>query len=210
VRFLPKKGPTFGNARVGADRVRSQIAWVKTKTLRPTRAADKGGASRTLKNISSAHSGSATVHFPSWIDIKSILVPVDFSAPSKKALAYAVPFAQQVGAKLILLHIVEPVAMPDFAKSLPLMMENDKIMAACKGQLERTIKEQAVEPALIEKTLVRYGRSFHEITDAARTLKVDLILLSTHGYTGLKHALLGSTTERVVRHAPCPVLVVRQ
>ena len=62
----------------------------------------------------------------------------------------------------------------------------------------------------MEKALVRYGRSFHEIAEAARTLKVDLIILSTHGYTGLKHALLGSATERVVRHAPCPVLVVRE
>jgi nucleotide-binding universal stress UspA family protein len=57
---------------------------------------------------------------------------------------------------------------------------------------------------------VRFGRSFHEIAAAARTLKADLIIISTHGYTGLKHAVLGSTTERVVRHASCPVLVVRQ
>jgi nucleotide-binding universal stress UspA family protein len=62
----------------------------------------------------------------------------------------------------------------------------------------------------VEKVLVRFGRSFHEITEAARNRKADLIIISTHGYTGLKHAVLGSTTERVVRYAPCPVLVVRQ
>lgn len=147
---------------------------------------------------------------PASLQIKYILVPIDFSAPSKKALDYAVPFAEQFGAKLTLLHVVEPVATPDFANSFPLMMENDKVRAACKAQLQSLVKEQAIDPKLVEKTLVRQGRAFHEIADAARTLKTDLIIISTHGYTGLKHALLGSTAERVVRHAPCPVLVVRE
>ena len=119
------------------------------------------------------------------------------------------PFAEQFGAKLTLLHVVEPVATPDFANSFPLMMENDKLMVECKAQLQLLVKQHAIDPKLVEKTLVRQGRSFHEIADAARTLKTDLIIMSTHGYTGLKHALLGSTAERVVRHAPCPVLVVR-
>ena len=90
------------------------------------------------------------------------------------------------------------------------MMENEKVMAAAKGQLEHTIKEQALDRYLVERTVVDYGRSFQLIVDSARMLKVDLIIISTHGYTGLKHVLLGSTTERVVRHAPCPVLVVRE
>jgi nucleotide-binding universal stress UspA family protein len=150
----------------------------------------------------------APVH--SSLRIQSILVPIDFSESSQRALKYAVPFAEQFDAKLILLHVVEPVATPDFAVSFPLLLENDKVKAACKGRLEHIIKEQAIESKRVEKTLVRFGRSFHEIADGARTLKVDLIIISTHGYTGLKHALLGSTTERVVRHAPCPVLVVRR
>lgn len=142
--------------------------------------------------------------------IKSILVPLDFSPPSKKALDYAVTFARQFKAKLTLLHVVEPVATPDFAASFPLMMEDDKLMAAAKNRLEDAVKAARIPRSAVEKILVRFGRSFHEIADAARTRKVDLIIISTHGYTGLKHALLGSTTERVVRHAPCPVLVVRQ
>lgn len=157
-----------------------------------------------------SESSTRTKSDPVLLRIKSILVPIDFSTSSKKALQYAVPFARQFGAKLTLLHVVEPVATPDFANSFPLMMENDKVKAASRGQLEHIIKEQAIAPKLVEKTLVRFGRSFHEIADAARTLKVDLIIISTHGYTGLKHALLGSTTERVVRYAPCPVLVVRE
>ena len=154
---------------------------------------------------------AATVEFVSSpFRIKSILVPIDFSIPSKKALAYAVPLAEQFGAKLTLLHVVESLATPDFVKSFPLMMENEKVTAACQGQLEHIIKEQAIDPRLVEKALVRHGRAFREIAEAARTLKVDLIVISTHGYTGLKHVLLGSATERVVRHAPCPVLVVRE
>ena len=152
----------------------------------------------------------ASAAVPSLLRIKSILVPIDFSTPSKKALAYAVPFAELFGAKLTLLHVVEPVATPDFANSFPLLMENDKVIAACKARLASLLRQKAIDSKLVEKMLVRQGRSFHEITDAAQTLKTDLIIIATHGYTGLKHALLGSTTERVVRHAPCPVLVVRE
>ena len=83
-------------------------------------------------------------------------------------------------------------------------------MAAAKNGLEGVMKAARIPRSVVEKILVRSGRSFHEIAAAARTRKVDLIIMATHGYTGLKHALLGSTTERVVRHAPCPVLVVRQ
>jgi nucleotide-binding universal stress UspA family protein len=118
--------------------------------------------------------------------------------------------ARQFGAKLTLLHVVEPAGMPDFVATFPLLMENDKVTAERKRHLDRVVRHLEIDPRLIEKTLVRHGRSFNEIADAARTLKADLIIISTHGYTGLKHALLGSTTERVVRHAPCPVLVVRQ
>ncbi len=146
---------------------------------------------------------------PEFLSVKSILVPVDFSVASEKALAYAVPFARQFGAKLTLLHVVEPIATPDFAKSFPVALADDQVMAGCKRHLERVVSDLEIKPKLMEKVLVRRGRAFNEIADAARTLKVDLIIISTHGYTGLKHALLGSTAERVVRHAPCPVLVVR-
>jgi nucleotide-binding universal stress UspA family protein len=120
-----------------------------------------------------------------------------------------VPFAQQFGAKLTLLHVIEPVGTPDFMKSFPLVLENDKLMAAAHSQMKTLITRQDIPPRLLGRAVVRHGRSFEEIAAAARTLAADLIIISTHGYTGLKHALLGSTTERVVRHAPCAVMVVR-
>lgn len=144
------------------------------------------------------------------LQIKSILVPTDFSLPSMKALDYAVPFAEQFGAKLTLLHVVEPISTPDFANSFPLVMESDRVIAAARIRLEALINNKSSNAKLVEKILVRLGRSYHEIVDAARSLKVDLIIIATHGYTGLKHAWLGSTAERVVQHAPCPVLVVRE
>lgn len=162
----------------------------------------KSKTTKSSKNITTA----ATLP----LRIKSILVPLDFSPPSKRVLDYAVTFARQFKAKLTLLHVVEPVTTPDFTASFPLALENDQQMAAAKRQLEDTAKAARIPRGMVEKILVRFGRSFHEIAGVARTRKVDLIIISTHGYTGLKHALLGSTTERVVRHAPCPVLVVRQ
>ena len=159
------------------DEMKSKVA-MKTKTAKPTPGTAKAGSAPALHGI------------------QSILVPIDFSAPSKKALAYAVSFAEQFGARLTLLNVVEPVAMPDFATSFPLAMENDKVMVECKRELDRVVKTAGISPKRIEKTLVRFGHSYHEIADAARTLKVDLIIIATHGYTGLKHALLGSTTDR--------------
>src|ERR1043166_5663353 len=142
------------------------------------------------------------------IIIKSILVPIDFSAESEKALAYAVPLARRLGAKIILLYVLEPVRTPDFAM-FPLSLDRKQLMAKCQRRLRRIASDLRIGSTLLQSAVVRFGAAFQEITHLARTRRVDLILISTHGYTGLKHAVLGSTAERVVRHAPCAVLVVR-
>lgn len=172
-----------------------------------------GGVARPAapqSKSTAARSGVISSEVVPALRLKSILVPIDFSDLSKQALDYAVPFAQQFGARLTLLHVFEPVAASAFPALARLVLENDKVVAACKTELDRLVKEKGIPPKLVEKALIRVGRSYVEIADAARTLKVDLIIISTHGYTGLKHTFLGSTTERVVRHAPCPVLVVRE
>ena len=81
-----------------------------------------------------------------------------------------------------------------------------------KGATERLARlaQEQVPAQFRANTLVRVGKPYHEITSAARELNIDLIVISTHGYTGLKHVVLGSTAERVIRHAPCPVLTVRE
>jgi nucleotide-binding universal stress UspA family protein len=142
--------------------------------------------------------------------IKSILVPVDFSKASVKALIYAESLCQQFGATMTLLYVIEPIGAADFMYAFPLTLGEDEMRTTAKARLEKFARKNGVKRSLVEKTLVRSGRAFHEISEAARTLKVDLIVISTHGYSGLNHAIMGSVTERVVRHAPCPVLVVRE
>jgi len=146
---------------------------------------------------------------PALLKIRTILVPTDFSKTSMKALVYAMRMADQFGSKIVLLNVVEPVATPDFAVH-PLMLEPEKVKVAAKERLDMVRREANLPPATVAKMLVRFGTPYAEITSAARTLKVDLIILTTHGHTGLKHVFLGSTAERVVRHAPCPVLTVRE
>jgi universal stress protein A len=139
--------------------------------------------------------------------IQSILVPTDFSAPSIKALRYAGELAAKFGAKILLLNVVEPIGpTPDFAYN-PLVLDDKKIVAAAQQHLKKFAEREGLGAV---PAYVRQGIPFHEISRAAEELKADLICISTHGYTGLKHVFMGSTAERVVRHAPCPVLVVRE
>lgn len=144
------------------------------------------------------------------LHIRSILVPIDFSTPCIKALKYAAAFAYQFGAKLTLLNVIEPVATPDFEGSFPLVIEREKRFKTCDEQLRGLAKKHEINPNLIEKALIRTGSPYNEITEAARTLKADLIVIATQGHTGLARLFLGSTAERVVRYAPCPVFVVRE
>jgi len=146
---------------------------------------------------------------PALLKIKCILVPIDFSETSKKAVVYAVRMAEQFGSKIVFLNVVEPVATADFGYP-PLMLETDKAKSAAKTRLETVCREAGMSPKMLDRVVVRYGTPYVEITDAARHLKADLIILTTHGYTGLKRVFMGSTAERVVRHAPCPVLTVRE
>jgi universal stress protein A len=136
----------------------------------------------------------------------SIPVPTDFSKHLERAVGYAIPFARQFGAKLTLLHVIEPIATPDFEASFPLRIENATAKRSYEGVLTKAAEKLGIEPELLERKLLRFSRPYNEIVNAARRLKADLIIIATHGYTGLKHAFLGSTAERVVRHAPCPVL----
>lgn len=139
---------------------------------------------------------------------QTILVPVDFSDPSRSALRYARSLAQQTGGKLILFYALEPVATPDFAYH-PLMMEPAQATKAAELQLEKIRDEEGVDDSLVAHTVIRSGVAHVQITEIAEKLDADLIVISTHGNTGLKHVLMGSVAERVVRHARCPVLVVR-
>lgn len=135
--------------------------------------------------------------------LQRILVPVDFSDCSNKALQYAVPFAKQFGAALVLLHVVEPYpAAPEMASY------DFETVQDCRGELEKLRK--SIDAVVRAKTLLRTGTAHTEIAHVADDLEVDLIIISTHGRNGLSRVFLGSTAEKVIRHAPCPVLIVRE
>jgi len=141
------------------------------------------------------------------LQVKRILVPTDFSPPSRKAANYAASLAKQFGAEILMLHVVEPVTPPP---SLALVMTED---------LDRHMREEAARRladwrkeigVTTMKANVRTGAPYHEIIAAAEETNTDLIVIGTHGHRKLAQIFLGSTAERVVRHARCPVLVVRE
>ena len=143
--------------------------------------------------------------------LKNILVPVDFSACSRKALQYAIPFARQFGAALTLLNVVQSNYYPggEFSGGYDFVRLEKELRDSSEKQLARLVLEE-VDEFVPVKTVLRVGQPVQEIILAARELESDLIILSTHGRTGLKHVFLGSVAENVVRRAPCPVLVVRE
>jgi nucleotide-binding universal stress UspA family protein len=144
---------------------------------------------------------------PETLKFGHILVPTDFSDASKKALKYAARFAEQFGSRITLIHVMEPVMSPDFTH-FPLALDEEKVIENANHRL-LAFGKALLNERFIEGVIVRTGNPFHEIAEMARDRKFDLIIISTHGYTGLKRALLGSTAERVVRHAHCAVMTVR-
>ena len=145
----------------------------------------------------------------STLRLKTIVVPIDFSQPSNNALRYAIRLADQFGAVLRLVHVVEPAPFLNDLPNVALIRSDAEIVKAAKVKLQ-AIAQDKIDELIPVYPEVRIGKPYQEIVAAAKVGDADLIVIATHGYTGLKHALLGSTTERVVRHAHCPVLVVRQ
>ena len=144
-------------------------------------------------------------------NIKKILVPVDFSDYSKSALKYAINFVKMFEAKLYLIYVVEPMVYPaDFSMgqvSLP-SMDSD-MMERSKSELKELAAKE-IDADINVEVIVRTGKPFVEINETASEKDIDLIIISTHGHTGVEHLLFGSTAEKVVRKAPCPVLTLRE
>jgi len=134
--------------------------------------------------------------------LKRILIPVDLTEGCEKALQYGIAFARQFDAELNLLSVVERYAqVPELA---PMAFEPIEDIRKKLEEVAAPVK--AVVPTAI---IVRTGEPSWEIISAASELNIDLIILSTHGRTGLSRLLIGSTAEKVVRRAGCPVLIVR-
>jgi len=141
---------------------------------------------------------------------KRIVCPIDFSEVSMSALRLAkeICFSQQ--GTLVAVYVVEPIVAPtDFTYgSLTSGELEDRLVERSRQALAEVIESAGLkEPQVVQR--VERGRASAEIVRVADEEKADLIVIGTHGYTGMAHVLLGSTAERVIRKAPCPVLTVR-
>jgi universal stress protein A len=162
----------------------------------------------TLKTFASHGVRAETGHHT--FRLKKILVPIDFSAASKNAFKCAVRFADEFAAELTLLYVLTPPPSPGFAgiSGAPAVFEAD--FPRVEKNLRALVASASNGVAKRSRWTMRAGVPSHEIVEMAKDADTDLIVIATHGYTGWKHFCIGSTAERVVRAAPCPVLVVRE
>jgi nucleotide-binding universal stress UspA family protein len=162
-----------------------------------------------MRNLKRTSKNSVTQTSPKKIlragHPRHILVPIDFSKPCIHALGVALELASKFQSKLTLLHVVEPI--PQGAHVLFQTLEQDWESPARERLLEFA---QAHIPASVSvESIVRLGKPFQEIVHLAQSHEVDLVVLASHGFTGIMHLIMGSTAEQVVRYAACPVFVVR-
>lgn len=141
------------------------------------------------------------------VSVRTILAPTDFSDGSLEAMRRAVELAKVFSAKVVFLHVME---QPAYGIELSLAQpaahrEVGAVLAEMLREHVERVKAQGIE---VEWHL-EVGTPFLEIRAAAKRYRADLIVMGTHGRTGLAHAVLGSVAERVVQHAPCPVLTVK-
>ncbi|MBV9960424.1 MAG: universal stress protein [Acidobacteria bacterium] len=147
------------------------------------------------------------------MQINSILLPTDFSDCAAHALSYASSLARKFAARIICVHVIEPV-MPTvgytgLTEPLPIADLSEQLEESAERELPKIGACRECEGLLVEEVIV-HGDAAAEIVRVAQERQVDLIVIASHGRTGLGRILFGSTAESVVRHAPCPVLVVKQ
>lgn len=143
--------------------------------------------------------------------INKVLVPIDFSDYSKNALRYAVQFAKQFKAKIFLVYVVEPMIYPaDFSMGQVAIPSMDADVQTRAEEELQNLAKSLVDKSTEVETIIRTGKPFVEIIETANEKDIDLIIIATHGHTGVEHLLFGSTAEKVVRKAPCPVLTLRE
>lgn len=143
------------------------------------------------------------------IKIKKILLPTDFSVHSDHALIYAVEFARNFDAYICVLHVLRgPIYPVAYAIDVDFDALDAEMRISAETQLESTERKIKLEGVRVKSTLI-VGDPFPEIVSFAGKGEYDIIIMGTHGHGAVKHMLLGSTAERVVRKAPCPVLTIR-
>jgi nucleotide-binding universal stress UspA family protein len=144
------------------------------------------------------------------MQIKTILFPTDFSNGARAAMDYALSLAQDYQAKLILLYVIQDISIAEWYIPSTLSVADlvEDMQKSAWKEMDKWAAEAAGRVTDVEK-LVERGVPFVEIIRTSKEKKADMIVIGTHGRTGIDHMLFGSTAEKVVRKAPCPVLTVR-
>jgi universal stress protein A len=144
------------------------------------------------------------------MNIQRILAPTDFSELSKQGLTSALELAEAFGAKLLLVHVVEPPPYPvEGIVPSPLGATLlDDLERQASNDLTQMLPEARRSKVEVARRVV-VGVPYRKIVEVAEEEKSDLIIMTTHGRTGLSHLVMGSVTEKIVRTAPCPVLSIR-
>lgn len=144
--------------------------------------------------------------------LKKILLPTDFSGCANYALPYAAAIARATKAQIICVHVVEPVVpavgYTGLAEPLPIADISEQLEDSAERQLPKLAECEECAGLNVEEVIV-HGDAAAEIVRVASEQEADLIVISSHGRTGLGRIIFGSTAESVVRHASCPVLVVK-
>lgn len=142
-------------------------------------------------------------------DINKILVTTDFSGYSRVAFPKAIALARKFDASVLLLHVIQPIITPSEytwgVQPVELQREHEQ---HCQVAIEKLVSEHFPDDFNVSAHIL-HGIPFKEIINFSRDEEIDLIVISTHGLTGLSHIIFGSTAEKIVRKSVCPVLVVR-
>ena len=153
-----------------------------------------------------------TTQSKSELRLQKIVLPTDFSGCANYALPYAASIARATGATIICVHVVEPVVpavgYTGLAEPMPIADISDQLEDSAERQLPKLAECEECEGLKIEEVIV-HGDAAAEIVRVAEEHEADLVVISSHGRTGLGRIIFGSTAEAVVRHATCPVLVVK-
>ena len=157
----------------------------------------------TPEDLAAQSSGSLKFNF------SHLVSPTDFSPNSERAIDYAVQLARRLGAKLTLLHIVPEPSALDYSMEGVSVQEIQEWEKGAEIKLTEQLTRAQLEYKEVDAVRLSALHPRDEIVRAATDLSADLLVISTHGCTGWKHFLFGSDAEKILEHAPCPVLVVR-
>jgi len=143
------------------------------------------------------------------VQIRHILCPTDFSPTARHAGQYAADLARAFGAEVVLLHVIPEMSYPQRSLGMATALPDLRAELHQRAKDELGKQRQKLDPALNIRTELRDGNAHEQILECATAGKADLIVIGTHGHTGLARMLLGSTAERIVRLATCAVMTVR-